>query len=110
MFQENVADLEKSIFPTSLVRSLKIFTWHDVLKYASQVQKKIKLNSNTKEQSTKFWESKGWNKGRIPGEAGREADLLEQILLPGHPESEKERLASWLRLPRRARYLKNPLC
>ena len=36
-------------------------------------------------------------------EADREADLLEQIPLPGHPESEKERLASWLRLPRRAR-------
>ena len=25
------------------------------------------------------------------------------MLVPGHPESEKERLASWLRLPRRAR-------
>ena len=36
-------------------------------------------------------------------EADREADLLEQIPLPGHPESEKERFASWLRLPRRAR-------
>ena len=36
-------------------------------------------------------------------EADREADLLEQMLLPGHPESEKERVASWLRLPRRAR-------
>ena len=36
-------------------------------------------------------------------EADREADLLEQMPLPGHPESEKERLASWLRLPRRAR-------
>ena len=36
-------------------------------------------------------------------EADREADLLEQIPLPGHPESEKERLASWLRLLRRAR-------
>ena len=36
-------------------------------------------------------------------EADREADLLEQIPLLGHPESEKERLASWLRLPRRAR-------
>ena len=35
-------------------------------------------------------------------EADREADLLEQIPLPGHPESEKERLASWLRLSRRA--------
>ena len=36
-------------------------------------------------------------------EADREADLLEQIPLPGHPESEKERPPSWLRLPRRAR-------
>ena len=36
-------------------------------------------------------------------EAAREAELLEQIPLPGHPESEKERLASWFRLPRRAR-------
>ena len=35
-------------------------------------------------------------------EADREADLLEQIPLLGHPESEKERLASWLRLIRRA--------
>ena len=36
-------------------------------------------------------------------EADREADLLEQIPLPDHPGSEKERLASRLRLPRRAR-------
>ena len=36
-------------------------------------------------------------------EADREADLLEQIPLPGHLASEKERPASWLRLPRRAR-------
>ena len=36
-------------------------------------------------------------------EADREADLLEQMPLASHPESEKERLASWLRLPRRAR-------
>ena len=35
-------------------------------------------------------------------ESDREAVLLEQIPLLGHPESEKERLASWLRLPRRA--------
>ena len=35
-------------------------------------------------------------------EADREADLLEQIPLPGHPESDKDRLASWLRLHRRA--------
>ena len=41
--------------------------------------------------------------GDAPAEADREADLLEQMPLPGHPESEKERLASWLRLPRRAR-------
>ena len=41
--------------------------------------------------------------GDVLEEADREADLLEQMLLPGHPESEKERLASWLRLPRRAR-------
>ena len=36
-------------------------------------------------------------------ESDREAVLLEQIPLLGHPESEKERPASWLRLPRRAR-------
>ena len=36
-------------------------------------------------------------------EADREAYLLEQIPLLGHPESEKECLASWHRLPRRAR-------
>ena len=36
-------------------------------------------------------------------EADREADLLEHMPLPRHPKSEKERLASWLRLPRRAR-------
>ena len=34
-------------------------------------------------------------------EADGEADLLEQMPLPGHPETEKERRASWLRLPRR---------
>ena len=42
-------------------------------------------------------------KGEALEEADREADLLEQMPLPGHPESEKERLATWLRLPRRAR-------
>ena len=36
-------------------------------------------------------------------EADREADLLEQMPLLGHPKSEKERPASWLRLPRRVR-------
>ena len=36
-------------------------------------------------------------------EADREADLLEQMPLLDHPESEKERLVSWLRLLRRAR-------
>ena len=37
-------------------------------------------------------------------EAGREADLLEQMPLHRHPESEKERHASsWFRLLRRAR-------
>ena len=41
--------------------------------------------------------------GNALEEADREADLREQMPLPGHPESEKERLASWLRLPRRAR-------
>ena len=41
--------------------------------------------------------------GDVLEEADREADLLEQLPLPCHPESEKERLASWLRLPRRAR-------
>ena len=41
--------------------------------------------------------------GDVLGEADREADLLEQIPLPGHPESEKERQTSWLRLPRRGR-------
>ena len=43
-------------------------------------------------------------KGRdVLEEADREADLLEQMPLLGHPESETERLASWLRVPRRAR-------
>ena len=41
--------------------------------------------------------------GNALEEADREADLLEQMPPPGHPESEKERLASWLRLPLRAR-------
>ena len=41
--------------------------------------------------------------GNALKEADREADLLEQMPLPGHPESEKERPASWLRLLRRAR-------
>ena len=41
--------------------------------------------------------------GDVLDDADQEAHLLEQIPLPGHPESEKERLASWLRLPRRAR-------
>ena len=41
--------------------------------------------------------------GDVLEEADREADLLEQMPLSGHPESEKQRLASWLRLPRRAR-------
>ena len=41
--------------------------------------------------------------GDAPEEADREAGPPEQIPLLGHPESEKERLASWLRLPRRAR-------
>ena len=36
-------------------------------------------------------------------EADPDADLLEQMLLPSYPESEKERLASWLRLPRGTR-------
>ena len=36
-------------------------------------------------------------------EADRDADSLEQMPLLGHPEIEKERLASRLRLPRRAR-------
>ena len=38
--------------------------------------------------------------GCVLEEADREADLLEQMPLPGYPESEKERQASWLRLPR----------
>ena len=41
--------------------------------------------------------------GDVLEEAERAADLLEQMPLPRHPESEKERLAFWLRLPRRAR-------
>ena len=41
--------------------------------------------------------------GNALEETDREADLLEQVPLPGHPEAEKERLTSWLRLPRRAR-------
>ena len=35
--------------------------------------------------------------------ADREADLLEQMPLPGHQSQRKNVLASWLRLPRRAR-------
>ena len=45
---------------TSLVRSLKTFTWHDVLRCVSQVQKKIKLNGTIMERLTKFWETKTW--------------------------------------------------
>ena len=41
--------------------------------------------------------------GDVLEEADREAGLLEQMPPPSHPESEKERLASWLRLLRRAR-------
>ena len=37
-------------------------------------------------------------KGDVLEEADREADLLEQIPRLGHPESDKERLASWLRV------------
>ena len=42
-------------------------------------------------------------KGDALEEANREAEQLEHIPLEGYPESEKERLASWLRLLRRAR-------
>ena len=42
-------------------------------------------------------------RGDVLEEADGEAALLEQMPLLGHPESENERLASWLRLPRRAR-------
>ena len=41
--------------------------------------------------------------GDVLDETDREANLLEQIPLLGHPESENERPASWLRHPRRAR-------
>ena len=41
-------------------------------------------------------------KGDFLEEADQEADLLHHIPLLGHPESENERLASWLRLPGRA--------
>ena len=37
------------------------------------------------------------------GDVLEEADILEQMSQLGHPESEKERQASWRRLPRRAR-------
>ena len=50
--------------------------------------------------------------GDVLDEADREAGLLEQISLLGHPQSEEERLASWLRLPRRVRvaYPEKHLC
>ena len=56
------------------------------------------------ERLTKFWETKDMEGGGdVFEEADPEAALLEQMPLLGHPESEKERLASWLRLRRRAR-------
>ena len=45
----------------------------------------------------------GGGGGDVLEEVNRDADLLEQMSLLGHPGSEKERLASLLRLPRLAR-------
>ena len=69
----------------------------------SQVHKKIKLNGTIEVRSMMFSEIKTWNREKMSWKKQREADLLEQIPLLGHPKSEKERLASWLRLLRRAR-------
>ena len=59
-------------------------------------KKRTKLNSD---QGT-IDEVSGDQDTEDGGDALEEA---EQMPLLGHPESEKERLASWLRLPRRAR-------
>ena len=57
-----------------------------------------------RERLTKLWETKTSEKRETPWKKlTQKPTLLEQIPPPGHPEFEKERLASWLRLPRRAR-------
>ena len=73
-----------------------------MLNYVSQVQKKTKLNNQGTVDDV--LRDQDLEQGKdVLEEADREADLLEQIPLPGHPTSEKERLDSWLRLLRRAR-------
>ena len=63
----------------------------------------IKLNSTIRERLTKSSETKTWKTEETPWQK-----LIEKLIcLNKHhclsPESQKERLASWLRLPRRAR-------
>ena len=74
-----------------------------VLKYVSQVQWRIKLNDTIRERFTKSWKTKTWKKETSWKKLIEKPIYLNKYPLPGDPESEKERLPSWLRLPRRAR-------
>ena len=87
------------------MRSQKTIPWLDVLKYVPQVQKKIdQAERHDRRTIDQVLGDQDMDEGGdVFVEADRDVDLLEQILFLGHPESEKERLASWLRLPRRAR-------
>ena len=71
--------------------------------YVSQVHREDQAEQHDQGTIDDVLEDQDVEGGDALEEADREADLLEQMPLTGHPESEKERLASWLRLPRRAR-------
>ena len=67
---------------TSLVRSPKTSTWHDVLKHVSQVLKTIRLNNMIMERLTKFREIRTWNKEEVLRKKPTEKfHLPEQITL-----------------------------